>query len=85
MVGVYDYCRVLGECSLYHHNDLSMKSAEVHSCFLYQKDEKRFVDGLIYLSVYDFMGASREALFQEEAFASKRFKTHTAEVLEDGC
>ena len=68
----------------HHHDKLGMKSAEVDPCFLYRKDENRCVDGLVCLQVDDSIGAGTEEFLQEEADASKRFKTRTAEVLEYG-
>ena len=60
-----------------------MKSAEVDPFFLYRKDENGCVEDLVCLQVDDSIGAGTKELLRDEATSSRRFKTRTAEILDD--
>ena len=68
----------------HHHDELRMKSTEVDPCFMYRKGKNESLDGLVCLQVDDSIGAGTPKFLQEEADASKSFKTRTAEILDDG-
>ena len=61
-----------------------MKSVETDPYFLYRKDESSDLQGPVCLQVDDSIGAGTAGFLLEEAKASRRFKTRSAEILEDG-